>query len=115
MKILPYSYLGSLAVSTGTFRLYNDTGATWTINGIRASVGVASAGASIIIDVNKNGTTLFTTQANRPTIAAAANTSGNVTNMDVTSVAVGEYLTVDIDQIGSTTAGADLTVQVEVS
>lgn len=115
MKILPYSYLGSLAVSTGTFRLYNDTGATWTVNGIRASLGTAPAGASVIIDVNKNGTTLFTTQANRPTIAAAANTSGNVTNMDVTSVAAGEYLTVDVDQIGSTTAGADLTVQVEVS
>jgi hypothetical protein len=34
--------------------------------------------------------------------------------MDVTTVAVGEYLTVDIDQTGSTTTGADLTVQVEV-
>jgi hypothetical protein len=114
MKILPYSYTGNVAVSVGSFRLYNDTGAAWTITGIRTSVGVAPAGASIIVDVNKNGTTLFTTQANRPTIAAAANTSGNVTTMDVTSVAAGEYLTVDIDQIGSTTAGADLTVQIEV-
>lgn len=89
-------------------------GATWTISGVRASVGVAPAGASVIVDVNKNGTTIFTTQANRPTIAAAANTSGNVTNMDVTTVAAGEYLTIDIDQIGSTTAGSDLTVQIEV-
>lgn len=113
-KVLPYSYLGNLVVSTGTFRLYNDTGSTWTISGVRASVGTAPAGASIIIDISKNGTTIFTTQANRPTIAAATNTSGNVTTMDVTTVAAGEYLTVDIDQIGSTTAGADLTVQVEV-
>ena len=113
-KVLPYSYLGSLVVGPGTFRLYNDSGATWTISGVRASVGTAPAGASIIIDINKNGTTIFTTQGNRPAIAAAANTSGNVTNMDVTSVASGEYLTVDIDQVGSTTAGADLTVQVEV-
>jgi hypothetical protein len=113
-KVLPYSYLGNLSVAVGTFRLYNDTGATWTITGVRASVGTAPAGTSIIIDISKNGTTIFTTQANRPTIAAAANTSGNVTNMDVTTVAVGEYLTVDIDQTGSTTTGADLTVQVEV-
>ena len=113
-KVLPYSYLGNVVVNIGTFRLYNDTGTTWTITGVRASVGTAPAGAAIIIDVNKNGTTIFTTQANRPTIAAAANTSGNVTNADVTTIAAGEYLTIDIDQIGSTTAGADLTVQIEV-
>jgi hypothetical protein len=113
-KVLPYSYLGNLVVGAGTFRLYNDMGATWTISGVRASVGAAPAGASIIVDVHKNGTTIFTTQANRPTIAIAGNTSGNVTNFDITTVAAGEYLTVDIDQIGSTTAGADLTVQIEV-
>lgn len=113
-KVLPYSYLGTLSVTTGPFRLYNDTGTAWTIAGVRASVGTAPAGASVIIDVNKNGTTIFTTQANRPTIAAATNTSGNVTNMDITTVATGEYLTIDIDQIGTTTIGSDLTVQVEV-
>lgn len=113
-KLLPYSYTGNLAVSSGTFRLYNDMGSNWTVSGVRASVGVAPAGASIIIDVNKNGTSLFTTQANRPTIVAASNTSGNVTNMDVTTVAPGDYLTIDIDQIGSATAGSDLTVQLEV-
>lgn len=114
LKLLPYSYTGTVAVTTGTFRFYNDSGATWTFSGVRASVGTAPAGASIIVDVNKNGTTIFTTQANRPTIAAGANTSGNVTNMNVTTVAAGEYLTIDIDQIGSTTAGADLTVQIQV-
>lgn len=113
-KVLPYSYLGTVSVGVGTFRLYNDTGSTWTIAGARASVGTAPTGASLIVDINKNGTTIFTTQANRPTIAVSTNTSGNVTNMDVTTVAAGEYLTVDIDQIGSTIAGADLTVQVEV-
>lgn len=113
-KVLPYSYLGSLSVGAGTFRLYNDMGTTWTITGVRASAGTAPTGASIIVDVNKNGTTIFTTQGNRPTIAISGNTSGNVTNMDVTTVAAGEYLTVDIDQVGSTIAGADLTVQVEV-
>lgn len=113
-KVLPYSYLGNVAVGPGAFRLYNDTGATWTITGVRASVGTAPTGASLIVDVNKNGSTIFTTQANRPAIPASANTSGNVTTMDITTVAAGEYLTIDIDQIGSTIAGADLTVQLEV-
>lgn len=113
-KILPYSYSGPLAVNVGSFRLYNDSGTSWTIAGIRASLGAAPAGAAVIVDISKNGTTVFTTQANRPTIAAGSNTSGNVTNMDVKTVAAGEYLTVDIDQIGSTSAGTDLTVQIEV-
>jgi hypothetical protein len=114
-KTLAFSQVGTLAVVTGDFRLYNDTGATRTITAVRASVGVAPAGASIIVDVLKNGTTIFTTTANRPTIAAAANTSGKVTNMDVTSLADGDYLTVNIAQVGSTTAGSDLTVQIELT
>lgn len=113
-KILPYSYSGILAVSTGTFRLYNDMGSTWTIQAVRASVGTAPVGASVIIDILKNGTTIFTTTANRPTITAGAFTSGKVTAIDVPSVADGDYLTVNIVQIGSTTAGSDLTVQVEI-
>ncbi|MEO5498996.1 MAG: hypothetical protein ABIR46_00685, partial [Candidatus Saccharimonadales bacterium] len=113
-KVLPYSFTGSVAVTVGAFRLYNDSGAAWTIVGVRASVGTAPTGASMIIDINVGGTTIFSTQGNRPTIAAATNTSGNVTNMNVTSVANGGYLTVDIDQIGSTVAGSDLTVQVGV-
>ncbi|HET9411844.1 MAG TPA: hypothetical protein VFO38_03290 [Candidatus Saccharimonadales bacterium] len=109
-----FSNTGTLSAAGGTHRLYNDSGSSWTIQGVRASVGTAPTGASILIDVNVNGTTIFTNQANRPTIAASTNTSGKVTNMDITTVADGSYLTVDIDQTGSTVAGSSLTVQVEV-
>lgn len=112
---LAFSVPGTVAVAVGGARIYNDAGRTLTIRAIRATVGAAPTGASLIVDVNKNGTTVFTTQANRPTIAAAGNTSGKVTNMDVTSIADGDYLTVDVDQVGSTVAGADLTVQVWVA
>ena len=109
-----FSKTGALIVEAGTHRLYNDSGAAWTIVGIRASVGTAPAGTSILVDINVNGTTIFTTQANRPAIAAAANSSGKVTNMDVTTITNGQYVTIDVDQVGSTTAGSDLTVQLEV-
>lgn len=114
VKILPYSNTGSLSVVTGTYRLYNDSGTTWTINSVRASVGTPPSGSSIIIDVNVDGVTIFTTQANRPAIAAAAYTSGKVTNMNITSIANGSYVTVDIDAVGNTSAGTNLTVQLEV-
>lgn len=113
-KLLSYSLNSTIYVKTGGIRLYNDSGSTWTILGVRASVGTAPTGSSIIVDVKINGSTIFTTVANRPTIPAAGNTSGNVTNMDVTTIASGSYFTVDIVQIGSTTAGGDLCVQIEV-
>ena len=114
IRTYAFSNTGTLSATGGLHRLYNDTGATWTIQSVRASVGTAPTGASILIDINVNGTTIFTTQGNRPAIAAGSNTSGKVTNMDVTSVANGAYLTVDVDQTGSIVAGSDLTVQVEV-
>lgn len=109
-----FSSTGNLVVETGVHRLYNNRNVAWTIAGVRASVGTAPTGAAIIIDIKVNGTTIFTTQANRPSIAAAANASSYVTNMDVTSVPAGSYITVDVAQVGSTIPGSDLTVQVEI-
>jgi len=108
-----YFKQGTLTTSTGTIRLPID--GTYTIVGTRLMVGTAPTGAAIIVDVNKNGTTIYTTQGNRPTIAASANSGGPGSTPDVTSLAAGDYLTVDVDQVGSTVAGADLTVTVIVS
>ena len=80
---------------------------------VRAYVDTAPTGASLIADVNKNGTSIFTTQANRPTIAAAGNAS-STTAPDTTAVAAGDRLTIDVDQIGSGAAGADLYVTVTI-
>ncbi|MGI5233848.1 hypothetical protein [Actinoallomurus sp. CA-142502] len=113
-RTLPFSLPGTLATATGKARLYNDTGTTLTIRSVRASAGTAPTGSAIVVDVNKNGATIFTTQANRPAIAAGATTSGKVTNMDINTLADGDYLSVDLDQVGSTVAGSDLVVQVEV-
>lgn len=110
--LFAFSKAGNLTVGAGTHRLYNDTGSTLTLRAVRASVGTAPTGAAVTVDVNIGGTTVFTTQSGRPSIAAGSNTSGKVTAMDVTTIADGSYFTVDIDAVGSGTAGADLTVQV---
>ena len=80
-----------------------------TVTEIRVAVDTAPTGAALIIDVNKNGTTMYTTQANRPTIADVG-TSATATDPDVTSIAVGDKISIDIDQIGSTVAGENLAV-----
>jgi hypothetical protein len=109
--VFAFSSSGTLTTGAGTFRIYNDSGGTLTIRAVRASVGTAPTGAAVIVDVNIGGTTIFTTQGNRPTIAVSTNTA-KVTNMNVTTIADGSYFTVDIDQVGSTVAGGDLTVQI---
>lgn len=109
-----FTMTGTLTVVAGKARFFNDSGGTLTITGVRASVGTAPTGASILVDVNIGGTTIFTTQGNRPAITATNFTSGKVTNMNVTSWANNTYLTVDVDQIGSTIPGGDLTVQVSL-
>lgn len=113
--VLTYSVSGEVSVGTGSFRLYNDTAAAWTIHSVRATVGAAPTGAALLVDVNKNGVTIFGNQAGRPSIAIGAYTSGKATGMTVISVAAGDYLTVDVDAVGSVAKGSNLVVQIVVS
>lgn len=107
-----FSQPGTLSTGTGSFKLPFTLAAE--IISVQLAVGTSPTGADLIVDVNKNGTTIFTTQANRPTVPAGdVDGVGAETIPDVTSIAEGEYLTVDIDQVGSTVAGEDLTVVVE--
>lgn len=108
LQVVPFTMTGSLAVKSGGSRWVVPQNAT--ITSVYAAVGTAPTGASVIVDVNVNGTTIFTTQGNRPTIVIGSNYSGVVTNMNMTSVGAGQYITVDVDQVGSTVAGADLSV-----
>jgi hypothetical protein len=101
-----------LTVGTNkTGRLY--IGFSGTIKEVHASVVTAPGGQAIICDINKNGSTIWTTQGNRVSIAAGTNT-GTQTTFDVSSITAGDYLTIDIDQIGSTTAGGQLVVRIKI-
>lgn len=84
-----------------------------TLSKVRATVGTVPLGSEIIVDVNKNGTTVFTNQANRPKIYAGQSTVVAIPN--VTVISPEDYLTVDIDAVGSVFAGENLTVQIEVT
>jgi hypothetical protein len=77
-------------------------------------VRTANTGAAILIDIHKNGTTIWGTQGQRATIADGA-TAGNTTTFGTTALAAGDYLDLDIDQVGSTVAGVALTVVLECS
>lgn len=100
-------------VTTGAknLRIYNIFGKAITIEEIFLSVNTAPTGADLIADIHKNGTTIFTNQANRPTITAGAYT-GFTTTIDVPTWNNGEYLQLGIDQVGSIANGSDLSVHI---
>lgn len=107
-----FAFTGTAAVQTGVLRWYNRTGRTLNVVGCWAAANTQPTGSpTILVDVNKNGTTIYTTQGNRPTVAASTN-GGVMTTPDVTTIADGDYITVDVDSVGATIAGADVTVGV---
>ena len=77
-----------------------------TISKVITYSDVAPTGATLIVDVNINGTSIFTTQANRPIIAISGNTADSGAP-DTTALVQDDRLSIDVDQIGSTIAGGD--------
>ncbi len=102
---------GTVATTVGALRLRLPRACV--LDSVTLAVGTAPTGRSLVVDVNVNGTTIFATAANKPTITAGAFGSTTAsTNASTTSFSAGDYLTVDVDQVGSTVAGADLVVSV---
>lgn len=108
-KTLLFFISGTLETGAGKIRIR--ARAAGKIYRVDLQCETAPTGSAIIVDVNKGGTTIFTTQANRPQIAISAN-HGNTTTINVDAVAANDEFTIDIDQKGSTVAGANLVVEV---
>ena len=106
-----FSVAGDLTTKTGAHRIYLE--GDYAIESVRASVGTPSSGTNVIVDINRNGSTIYGTQANRPSIATASYTAlGGAYSNGVFSA--NDYLMVDVDQVGSVAAGADLTVVIRL-
>lgn len=108
-KYFSYSVNGTLGVDTDIYPIIS--GLAMTVKEILISVETAPTGADLIIDINKNGTTMYTTQANRPTIPAGS-TTATVSLPNIISIAKGDKITIDIDQVGSTNAGENLSLTI---
>ena len=109
-QILWYLASDPLAVDTDVSATVVYRGADLALTGWDMQIKTAPTGASLIVDVNLGGLSLWNvTPADRPTILAAA-TSGSGTDFDTTTVTDGDVLKVDIDQVGSGVAGSQATL-----
>lgn len=106
-KQIVFKLENTLYIATGGLRITNTLGITLNIQEVELAVSTAPTGASITVDIHKNDVTIFTNQAHRP-IITATNFQGTTLNIDVPAWADGDYLTMDIDGIGSVIAGANL-------
>jgi hypothetical protein len=101
---------GSLA--TGIVSLPFPIFGIWRFEAILVNVATAPSGASVIADVMYNGTTIYSTPANRPTITAGSQwAAGNTPNVNVFtgSASVRGYIQFSLLQVGSSgSEGADL-------
>lgn len=81
---------------------------------VRAVVATAPTGDDIVIDIQKNGTSLWTSAPNQPTIAATTTDSGLTQPDQGDLIDNGDILTAGIDQVGSTVAGGYLNIIIRI-
>ena len=93
---------GDLDVEPGGIRVYAP--GDMTIDSLFASLGTPAVGADAIFDVNVNGASIGTVTITAGEYTGTASPSDPV-------LETGDYMTVDVDQRGTTTPGANASVQ----
>jgi hypothetical protein len=98
------------AITTGAAKVTVRAPRAMTLTKIKASLTTASSSGNPAFDVNKNGTSVFSTAL---TIDANEKTSETATTaavLSTTAIAADDELTVDIDTAGTGAAGAKITL-----
>lgn len=114
--VFTFSAPGTLTPVSGTMAI--GIPFAYTVNKVMLHAGTAPQGGTIFCDVNVDGTTIFTSGADRrPRIASGTqlSTQGVPGAGDTPTVAANKVLSIDIDSVGtSPNEGQDLTVSVGV-
>ncbi len=108
-NIIPITFAHSGVVTVTTesdtpppFRWYNDTGVTLTLTKVRANATIGPNGSTSTIDINADGTTVFSsTKLVLPNNSGAVSTITAVAaSMTTSTIADGHYLSVNVDTAG---------------
>jgi hypothetical protein len=112
---LPFEYSAAVsdettALTAGTAKLTFRIPCAMTLTSVRASVGTAPTGSTIIVDINENGTSILSTKLSIDATEKTSTTAAVPAVISDSALADDSEITIDIDQIGSTIAGAGLKV-----
>ncbi len=101
----------STALTTGAAKVTFHMPFAFNLTGISAGVTVAPTGADLIVDVNEGGASIMATNKLRIDAGEeSTHTAATPPTLTDTVLAAGSKITIDVDQIGSTIAGAGLKV-----
>lgn len=99
---IPWSRRGNQYVSVGTMPIYVEYPSIAL--GARAGLGVPCTGSDLVVLIRRNDVAFH-----QLTIPQGDRTSGYVL-IPANTISVGDYFTLDVVQVGSTTPGTDLSV-----
>lgn len=100
----------STALTTGTNKVRFRMPYAFTLTGVRASVNTAPTGAALIVDINEGGSTILSTKLSIDATETTSTTAATPAVISDSALADDAEISIDIDQIGSTIAGAGLKV-----
>jgi hypothetical protein len=98
------------ALTTGTGKLTFRMPYAFTLTEVRASVTTAPTGAAISVDINEGGVSVLSTALTIDATEKTSTTAAVPAVISDTALADDAEITIDIDQVGSTIAGAGLKV-----
>jgi len=98
------------ALTTGTNKVRFRMPYAFTLTAVRASVNTAPVGATLTIDINESGSTILSTKITIDANETTSTTASTAPVISDSSLADDSIIGIDIDQVGSSTAGAGLKV-----
>jgi len=97
-------------LTTGTAKSTFRMPYAFTLTAVRISVTTAPVGSTIIIDINETASSILSTKLTIDASEKTSETAATAAVISDTALADDAEMTIDIDQIGSSTAGAGLKV-----
>jgi len=98
------------ALTAGTNKVTFRMPYAMTLTAVRASVTTAPTGSLLIVDINEGGTSVLSTKLSINATEKTSTTAATLPVISDSALADDAEITIDIDQIGSTIAGAGLKV-----
>ena len=98
------------ALTAGTAKVTFRMPYAMTLTAVRASVTTAPTGSTLIVDINEGGTSVLSTKLSIDATEKTSTTAASAAVISDSALANDAEITIDIDQIGSTIAGAGLKV-----
>jgi hypothetical protein len=98
------------ALTTGSAKVTFRMPHGFTLSEVRASLTTASTGADLVVDINEGGTSILSTKLSIDAGEKTSTTAATPAVISDPNLGDDGEITIDIDQVGSTVAGAGLKV-----